>query len=231
LLSDSIWTIIFEGVTIGSYSDRADGVQRRLAKLLSNPYKSFKGDDFFTTPPGGIAIPQLGRDDRSDAEALRQERAEFGTILQQIQKATDTGDAATAKRLRNEFDYLMKHLGQEAGLVKLTKEINEARKSEDFELVELLTAEFATKTEHLGKEGGKKRKHKPRCGSASADEKKYRAVCTAIDRYIDRLRNTKLIPEAACKLADHLDHSLQRGNGEFQYNPPRAYQAWNVSPI
>jgi hypothetical protein len=110
-LKGGTWHVRFEeDGEGGGFSDRPDSVLRHLARLLAEPNRHFRAQDFYPPPPGGAPLPHYGRDASSDDRAVKEYEDELKQLAQEIKEADDAHDTETAGRLREELERLADHL-------------------------------------------------------------------------------------------------------------------------
>jgi hypothetical protein len=114
-LEAAVWQVRYQEGETGNFPDRADSVFRHLLRMLPEPNRHFGALMFYPTPAGAAPLPQFGQDASSDDESLGQCRKKLAELIQEIKDAEDAHDAEAAGRLREEFDFLTKHLRAEDG--------------------------------------------------------------------------------------------------------------------
>jgi hypothetical protein len=113
-LTGEVWHVHYEeDDEAGNFPDRSDSVLRHLARLLVEPNRRFGALVFYPPPPGTASLPYLGRDERTDSQAMEEYKKRLKQLTQEIKEAKDAYDTDTANKLHAEFDKLMNHVKSE----------------------------------------------------------------------------------------------------------------------
>jgi hypothetical protein len=113
-LDGGAWRVGYrDGNESGTFTDRKNSVERRLARMLAEPNRRFCALDFYPPPSGVMAIPKSNRDESSDSLALQQEKKRLTQLVIEIQEAEAAQDTEEAEKLRDEFEKLTKHCKSE----------------------------------------------------------------------------------------------------------------------
>jgi hypothetical protein len=117
LLDGQMWSVCF-GDEDSTFPDREDSGLRHLARLFAEPNRRFSPADFYPPPPGQAPIPNMGRDNRSDGQAMSAYERDLFRLARDIQEAEKDGDFETAAKLRTEFGQLSEHVESEKAAMK-----------------------------------------------------------------------------------------------------------------
>jgi hypothetical protein len=112
MLVGGVWHIIY-GKEKGDFLGREDSAFRHLARLLAQPNRRLRYEDFFPPPPGAAPLPYMGRDAASDKTALSADEQALRRLAQEIKEASEAGDSETIEELRRQFEELTKHYESE----------------------------------------------------------------------------------------------------------------------